>query len=624
MSAVSRFILTINFCLINSLLSLACSNHLLTSNSSLHHNNHEQFTLEIMHVNDLHSYLEPSPLTFNISQVNISALVGGVSPIASIIASKRKQNHNLIVISAGDQITGNATNYNLFFGQTDAIVQKHFQTDFYTLGNHEFDNQSLGMTTYANFVKNYTPSTKLLISNVTFAPNDPINEFINISAIKEIDGQMVAFIAITDAKKIFKSSNPAKGVTIEDATSVINQLTKELKSKHNINIFVLISHEGLAKDQKITKTLNDIDVIIGGDSHSFCGDFKKVGLETQCPYPLVKTNASGQKTCIVQAFEHAKLVGDLQVSFDALGNVTGCTGHPIMPIWTQSLTEIKQNPRPTPNSQNHHISNAINNFKKIISTQENFVEAANYPPLTTELKPFIQKIEQNFSKVVGEAKEDLCATRFPGDYCEFKRKNIPLGSETCQVFSQMLLAESKADFVLFNSGGIRSNLAPGPLTYRTLLQVSPFNMKFTTVELSGTELKMLLKEVFSYILKDPSSYDGSVPCGYGLSFTLELGSSTLNKSNPIIISNINVLHNDSNNKQQKQPIKEQKKYRLLTNDYLLKGKDGYTILKNKIPLTPKTSDLILIENYLTKHKSLPLLDNLNFMINEVKDFRKDN
>ena len=77
-------------------------------------------------------------------------------------------------------------------------------------------------------------------------------------------------------------------------------------------------------------TLDGVDVIIGGDSHTLLGpdSMKGFGLSPAGAYPTAATDKAGRPVCIAQAWQYAYAVGALDVSFDAAGQVTQCSGKP--------------------------------------------------------------------------------------------------------------------------------------------------------------------------------------------------------------------------------------------------------------------------------------------------------
>ena len=68
------------------------------------------FTLEILHVNDVHSYIDANKVSLKTPAGLVRVKVGGPEAIKSVIEERRKANPDVLVISAGDQITGNASN----------------------------------------------------------------------------------------------------------------------------------------------------------------------------------------------------------------------------------------------------------------------------------------------------------------------------------------------------------------------------------------------------------------------------------------------------------------------------------------------------------------------------------
>jgi hypothetical protein len=57
---------------------------------------------------------------------------------------------------------------------------------------------------------------------------------------------------------------------------------------------------------------------------------KAVGLTPEGPYATQLQDKSGQKVCIVQAWQYSYAIGKLNVDFDKYGNVSACTGQPMI------------------------------------------------------------------------------------------------------------------------------------------------------------------------------------------------------------------------------------------------------------------------------------------------------
>ena len=561
------------------------------------------YSLEILHVNDMHSYIDPVSMSLRIPEGLVRIKAGGPEALKSIIEETRKRNPDVLLISAGDQITGNASNYDNFHGEADAVVHGVFGTDYYMLGNHEFDHGGKGIAEYMDYMKKLSPQSVMINSDLTVGKDSPVKDTGIPQVIRKINGRNVAFYAVTTANKIQKSSSPDPDMSFKDTVTLINAMTAENASKADIH--VLITHQGIIDDRVNAAKFNDIDIILGGDSHSLCGDFRAGGIKGDCVYPMTRKNASGNKICVVQAYEYGKLIGDLKVTFDDNGNVTECSGSPILPLWSATATLKGDNV--TAEAQKA----AAARIKEIISAEDNpFVDASPNDEMTRALEPYRNKIRENF-KYLGRATQDLCTTRYPTDNCLIKDTPNPHGSETCKAFGRMYLDGTGASVYLGNSGMYRVDLEQGDFTDLELMAITPFNNEIQEIELTGAELIEVLNQVLTYVNEDITSRDGGIPCGYGFSYAID------NTMTPVV-SDVMIVGDDG----KAVPVAKDKKYRILTTDYMLKGKDGYKKLKGREVLRSYGSDANLVRQYLKKHEIIPVIPHDMKTITSFKD--KDN
>lgn len=66
-------------------------------------------------------------------------------------------------------------------------------------------------------------------------------------------------------------------------------------------------------------------------------------LGVHMPQKLLRP-ASGSNVCVVQAWEFSKVIGNLEVDFDADGNITKCGGNPVFPFNPSKVTVRDANP----------------------------------------------------------------------------------------------------------------------------------------------------------------------------------------------------------------------------------------------------------------------------------------
>lgn len=547
------------------------------------------FTLEILHVNDVHSYIDANKVSLKTPAGLVRVKVGGPEAIKSVIEERRKANPDVLVISAGDQITGNASNYDNFHGEADAALHGMYKTDFYVYGNHEFDHGGKGLRTYVDFMKKLSPESVLLNSDMTVGPDSPLNGENGVTeAFREIQGHTVAFYGVTTGKKITHSSSPDPDMKFAETVPLINEMT----AKHSdvAKIHVLVTHQGVIADRTNAALLNDVDIIVGGDSHSLCGDFSKYGFKGECTYPMTRVNATGHKICVVQANEYGKIIGDLKVSFDKDGHVLKCEGTPYMPLWTESA-QLKGVPK-SPEGK----KTAEAEIKGLITQPDSpFIEARSNDTATRALQPYRDAIKAKFT-TLGQAVQDTCTTRYPTDECVIKNAQNPFGSETCKVFSKVFLDELGGDIYLGNSGMFRVDMEEGDFTDGDLLAIIPFSNELKEVKLTGKEFVDVLNQVIRYINADVAARDGGTPCGWGFTYAMKMSGDT-----PVT----DVMFTDASGKSQ--PINLKKTYRVLTTDYVLRGKDGFALLKKKKAGPVKGIDAPVVKEYLRKHGSFPEL-----------------
>lgn len=119
-----------------------------------------------------------------------------------------------------------------------------------------------------------------------------------------------------------------------------------------VDIIIVLSHCGLDVDYVIAANAGpDVDVIVGGHSHTFMYT-NKTGEAVPGPdtpkdkYPAVVTHEDGHKVLIVQASAYLKYVGDITVYFDQKGRVVYWEGAPIFLDTNveQGISMVQQHP----------------------------------------------------------------------------------------------------------------------------------------------------------------------------------------------------------------------------------------------------------------------------------------
>ncbi|NIT96845.1 MAG: bifunctional metallophosphatase/5'-nucleotidase, partial [Actinobacteria bacterium] len=152
---------------------------------------------------------------------------------------------------------------------------------------------------------------------------DPGTKLIQPYHIEHFNGDAVAFVGIDIAQKTQVSSQPFDTTPfLDEVTTAQNQIN--MLTAMGYDKIGLVTHQGYGNDIDLASMVSGVDFIVGGDSHTLVGDHSALGIGGTGDYPTITTDLSGNTTCIVQAWEYSKVVGNLNVQFDADGNVVSC------------------------------------------------------------------------------------------------------------------------------------------------------------------------------------------------------------------------------------------------------------------------------------------------------------
>jgi len=537
--------------------------------------------LTILHLNDTHSHVEPHSFDYDVSGLTLQTTdsngdridevgvsYGGYPAITSVIKTIEQQQEHVIKLNAGDAITG-TTMYTFFGGRVAAELMNNVCFDAYALGNHDFDNGDLGLANFIDMLNSTACNTPILAANVTPADTSALaNGYIQPYTLIERGGQQIGIIGIDIAQKTLVSSSPDAGTTFADEV-VTAQAQIDVLSAQGVENIILLTHYGYDNEVALAQAVTGVDVVVGGDSHSLLGDetLTDLGFNVSGEYPTVTTNADGETVCIVQAWEYGRVLGRLDVTFDD-GVVTNCQGSPILPL-TGNFTFMQ------PDAEWWHDPVALDypdtDTIALTLTPEDELLVANgdgeaqriideYNALSAEAR----------NTVVGEATEDLCFERYPGQgrssICDVQNTYLH-GSDITAVISKAFLKMTPtADLAIQNAGGVRDDLPQGPITFDTVLTLLPFANTIVEGSMTGQQIVDVLEEALANTLDDGGS-TGSYPYAAGLQFDVDASASAGNR-----ISNVLV---NPQLEGEWSALDLTASYRVVTNSFVAGGRDGY-------------------------------------------------
>jgi 5'-nucleotidase/UDP-sugar diphosphatase len=170
------------------------------------------------------------------------------------------------------------------------------------------------------------------------------------------------------------------------------------------------------------------------------------------------------------------------------------------------------------------------------------------------LAPFREKADASLKEVVGEVADTFIFGNRLTRYQETALGNMICNANVWyfnNVFNQNI------DFAFHNGGNMRAELPKGKLTREQILTVLPFENYLYIVSLTGTEIL----ELFDFIATVPQGAGAFPQFSREVSYTLDVPNSTIQG---LTIGGA--------------PVDPGKTYRFCTNDFLLAGGDGYTVL----------------------------------------------
>lgn len=529
-------------------------------------NGDTNFDLKILHMNDHHSHLEESDIKLDLNNSEYEFEMGGFPRVVTAFNKLSETSSNVLKLHAGDAITGTLF-YTLFKGEADAAMMNEVCFDAFALGNHEFDDSDAGLVNFLDHLNPTAdaqcPTTPVLAANVVPQVGTPlaqnaVDDYIKPYVVKELSGEKVGIIGIDIANKTKNSSSPLDTTSFQDETTTAQAMIDELKDL-GVNKIVLLTHYQYENDKALAAALDGVDVIVGGDSHTLLGDFSSYGIETAGDYPTKLTDKSGNSVCVVQAWQYSYVVGELNVSFDAEGNVTDCSGTPHLLVGD---VKEKDGEEATNDTQLEAMS-LIADIDNVRYTIENANAAA-------VLKGYSDQTDALSAQKIGEAADNLCLERIPGQgkgsLCtsdDTKPHGGDIQTLVAHAFRNMSLT---SDIAIQNAGGVREDVPAGDVTIGTAYTLLPFSNTLVELEMTGQEVKTVLEEAIDYAL-DADGSTGAYPYAAGLRWDADLSQAKGSR-----VSN---LEYKARNASTWTAFDTSAVYKVVTNNYIAGGKDGY-------------------------------------------------
>ena len=247
--------------------------------------------LTILHVNDTHSHIDPQRSGDYKGR-------GGVIEQAAYIDSVRCADgkRNVLLVHAGDFSQGTSY-FTELGGNIEIDVLNALRFDVVTLGNHEFDN---GIEELSRRLKNL--EAEVVCANYDFE-GTALDGLVKPYTIIRRGGKKIGIIGLlTDIMEVV-DADIARMLTYQEPLQVVNRLSGYLKEEKDCDMVICLSHLGYGEDKELAASIRNVDIIVGGHSHTLLDDKQTVN------------DLDGEEVIIVQNWKWGLNVGHLSIDF---------------------------------------------------------------------------------------------------------------------------------------------------------------------------------------------------------------------------------------------------------------------------------------------------------------------
>jgi 5'-nucleotidase len=529
--------------------------------------------IQLLALNDFHGNLAPNSPTSSSGNIN-GTPAGGAEYLATHLkqlrAAAKASGQESITVAAGDLIGASPLLSAAFHDEPTIEALSQMGLDATSVGNHEFDEgwQELLRMQHGGCLpdgdgqnnQNSCPDAanpfdgakfRYLSANVFF--EDTNRTLLPPYTIKTFkDGKKVAFIGMTleDTPNIVTKSGVA-GLTFKDEVETANALVPVLKTKGAEAIVVLLHEGGFPADPRAYNACPGISGPIVAINAGLSPEIDTIiSGHTHQGYNCTLADPAGDPRLVTSASSFGRLVTEVQLSID----------------------------------------NATGDVDRANTTANNLIVTQNVPkdPETTALLSKYQTLVAPIAnKVIGHLTTPS-VVRTPDDSLE-----SPLGDliADAQLADPTTVTDGKTPVAAFmNPGGIRADLVStnGEVTFGAAFTVQPFNNFLVSMDMTGAQIKALLEQQFSGV-NGPDAPRFKVLQVAGITYTWNPAAPAGSK---IVAGSIQIGG---------QPLVDGTTYRIVTNNFLSDGGDGFPAFTTATNKFFGGLDIDAFANYLTAH-----------------------
>lgn len=222
----------------------------------------QQTDLTILHWNDFHSQNVPFQVKSRnrVTNTDSTFMVGGSATLASYIKREKASAQNVILVNAGDDFQGTPISA-ITKGRSQIELMKLINPDAMELGNHDFDYGREILSGYLKELK-FPVLGGNMIDTRTGKPFAKPYTVLTVNTVK------IGVIGLmsTELHQLCLPDN-VKDIEIRELAETVNGLIPELK-KQKVDLIIAVTHVGVQGDSLLALSAPDLDIIVGGHSHT--------------------------------------------------------------------------------------------------------------------------------------------------------------------------------------------------------------------------------------------------------------------------------------------------------------------------------------------------------------------
>lgn len=219
--------------------------------------------LVILHTNDTHSCI--MPLNPNLADTALAGR-GGFLRRMALIEDERAKTPGLLLIDSGDFSQGSPY-YNFYKGEVEVELMNRMGYDVATIGNHEFD---FGLENMARIF--HMAKFPIVCANYDFTGTS-VEGLVKPYTIIKRNGLKIGLFGLSPQPRGLVDTTKFVGVKYLDPVETAERMAALLKTKKKCDVVICVSHLGWENeeltDQMLVPATRDIDIVLGGHSHTY-------------------------------------------------------------------------------------------------------------------------------------------------------------------------------------------------------------------------------------------------------------------------------------------------------------------------------------------------------------------